>query len=81
MGGADGERPQLFGEAGAQLRPRRRAEPGLLRAEPLPAEQSVTFAAGPHLGAWTEYFTGSSLTVDADTIMTVEPWGYRVFVG
>ena len=59
------------------------SEPGFLRAESLPTEQKVTFGPGPHLGRWREHFTGAALSVGDETAltMTVEPWGYRVFVG
>jgi hypothetical protein len=45
------------------------------------AEQTITFDNGPHLGAWREHFTQESVELGADSSMTIEPWGYRVFLG
>jgi glycosidase len=44
-------------------------------------EQHVTFGPGPHHGQWREHFSGNELAVDAETSLTLPPWGYRVFVG
>ena len=44
-------------------------------------EQTITFGPGPHHGEWRELFGGTELAMDADTHLTIEPFGYRIFVG
>lgn len=43
--------------------------------------QTVRFHDGPHHGAYTDFATGQTAAFDADTELTLEPWGYRVFIG
>jgi 1,4-alpha-glucan branching enzyme len=45
-----------------------------------PEQLTVSFPAGPHLGTYTEHFTGVSATFEASTTLTLPAWGYRVFV-
>lgn len=45
-----------------------------------PRAQSVSFSESPHLGAYTEHFSGAAATFDADTVLALGPWGYRVYV-
>lgn len=45
--------------------------------------QTVTFgttAGSPGYGTYTEYFSQATVRVEAGTRLTIEPWGYRVFV-
>jgi len=41
-------------------------------------EQTVSFGDGPHHGAYTDAFSGESMTVGASTSLTLPAWGYRV---
>ncbi len=41
---------------------------------------TVKFTGGPAAGSYTDYFSGEKLTITAATQLTIEPWGYRVFV-
>ena len=46
--------------------------------------QTVSFGAGdesPGFGAYTEYFSGEAVSIDAATRIALEPWGYRVWIG
>jgi glycosidase len=46
-------------------------------------EQTVAFGVegeSPSYGEYTAYFSGATVRVDADTRVTLEPWGYRVLV-
>lgn len=45
-----------------------------------PELRTVRFADGPEYGEFTEFFSGDAVTVDADTELTLDPWGYRVYV-
>lgn len=42
--------------------------------------QSVTFKDALYHGAYTEYFSAAPVELHAATGLTLEPWGYRVFV-
>jgi len=42
--------------------------------------QTLSFSDAPFEGDYTEYFTGKKASFDDDTSITVEPWGYRVYV-
>ncbi len=42
--------------------------------------QSVTFSDAPFAGAYTDYFSGDAIEIDAETVVDLEPWGYRVYV-
>ena len=42
--------------------------------------QSVSFSDAPFEGDYREYFTGESASFNADTRLSVAPWGYRVYV-
>jgi len=44
------------------------------------ARRTVTFRESLYHGAYTEYFSGAAVTLDDTTRLTLEPWGYRVFV-
>jgi len=44
-------------------------------------DQTITLGPGPHHGEWREHFSGTELAIDADTHLTIEPFGYRIFVG
>lgn len=44
-------------------------------------EQTITFGPGPHHGAWREHFSGAEITIDADTAVTIEPFGFRILIG
>ncbi|MER2599465.1 MAG: alpha-amylase family glycosyl hydrolase [Caldilineales bacterium] len=43
-------------------------------------EQTVQFEQGPHHGAYTDAFGGETYRFDADTLLTLPAWGWRVFV-
>ena len=42
--------------------------------------QTVTFAEGLELGAYTEYFNQARVELTAGAPLHLEPWGYRVYV-
>ncbi len=42
--------------------------------------QTVTFSEDLCHGRYSNYFTGDSISVDASTRLSLEPWDYRVFV-
>jgi len=42
--------------------------------------QTVSFSDSPFEGEYTEYFSDQAVTFEADSEITLEPWGYRVFV-
>ncbi|WP_084398893.1 alpha-amylase family glycosyl hydrolase [Henriciella aquimarina] len=44
-----------------------------------PERQTVRFTDGPYAGAYTEYFSGKPLTIDAKTALDLPAWSYRVF--
>jgi glycosidase len=44
-------------------------------------ERTVTLGDGPQAGAWTDAFSGETLTLERDGELTLPPWGYRVLVG
>lgn len=44
------------------------------------SDQTVRFADTLHHGAYTDCFTGDSLTVATSTQLVLPPWGYRVLV-
>ena len=44
------------------------------------APRTITFGDGPHHGSYADAFTGSPATFDDGTSLTLEPWGYRVYV-
>ncbi|NNC76832.1 MAG: alpha-amylase [Woeseiaceae bacterium] len=43
-------------------------------------EQSLGFSDAPFTGNYTEYFSGEPAEFVAATELTLEPWGYRVYV-
>lgn len=43
-------------------------------------EHRVSFSDAPFAGQYTEYFTDREVDIDESTALTLEPWGYRVFV-
>jgi Alpha amylase, C-terminal all-beta domain len=45
-----------------------------------PVERTVHFTAGPAGGDYTDFFKGDAVSVDDTTELTLEPWGYRVYV-
>jgi glycosidase len=45
-----------------------------------PEAQTVTFAESLYHGAYTEYLSGEPAQLDADTRLTLGPWGYAVLV-
>jgi glycosidase len=45
-----------------------------------PKAQTVTFAESLYHGAYTEYLSGEPAQLDADTRLTLGPWGYAVLV-
>jgi hypothetical protein len=47
-----------------------------LSAEP----RFVSFQPSLYHGTYTEYFSGESVVLDKSTRLSLEPWGYRVFV-
>lgn len=60
---------------------RTNAEGGVFVVMNLSAQpRSVTFTDGPFAGAYTEYFTGEAVSVDARTRLSLPAWGYRVYV-
>lgn len=42
--------------------------------------QTVSFAEALYHGDYTEFSTGERQTLDADSRLVIEPWGYRVYV-
>jgi len=42
--------------------------------------QTVRFEDGPHLGSYTDFESGDTVTVAADYEVTLPAWGYRVLV-
>ncbi len=42
--------------------------------------QSVSFKEGLYQGRYTEYFSGQTVELNAETRLTMKPWGYQVFV-
>ncbi len=44
-------------------------------------EQSVQFEESLHHGSYVEYFSNEEENIDAGSVLKIEPWGYRVFVG
>jgi maltogenic amylase-like protein len=42
--------------------------------------QTVTFQEDLHHGRYVDYFAGSPVELTALSRLTLEPWGYRVFV-
>lgn len=45
-----------------------------------PVEQTVAFPQALHHGHYVDYFSNEPVSFEADTGLTLEPWGYRVFV-
>ncbi|MES1158671.1 MAG: alpha-amylase family glycosyl hydrolase [Terricaulis silvestris] len=44
------------------------------------SRQRVNFKDALPLGAYTEYFSNQSVTIDANTSLSLAPWDYRVFI-
>ena len=42
--------------------------------------QSVTFSDAPFEGAYTEFFSGNPVDIDAEFEAALDPWGYKVYV-
>lgn len=42
--------------------------------------KSAQFTDGPFAGAYVDYFTGEKITLKADSIVPLGPWGWRVLV-
>jgi glycosidase len=45
-----------------------------------PRRQNVTFSAGPHHGAYFEYFSHEAVTFDDASRLDLAPWSYRIYV-
>jgi glycosidase len=45
-----------------------------------PQVQTVRFSQRLYHGAYREYFSGERITLDEHSQLSLEPWGYRVFV-
>lgn len=43
-------------------------------------EQNATFMDDLHLGNYTNYLTGETIEITAESAINLKPWGYRVFV-
>ncbi len=44
------------------------------------SQQSPTFAPGLCDGEYRDAMTGEEMTLTGDTAVTIEPWGYRIFI-
>jgi hypothetical protein len=44
-----------------------------------PRGNEVTFELARHHGAFSDAMTGESLQLSAETALTLDPWGYRIF--
>ncbi len=42
--------------------------------------RSVTFSGSSHTGRYRDYFSGNDVDVSVDSVLELEPWGYRVLV-
>ena len=43
-------------------------------------EQTMTFVDTLHHGTYADFFTGDKVEIAESTELTLEPWGYRVYV-
>lgn len=42
--------------------------------------QTLSFSDAPYEGSYTEYFSAEDVKIEAATELTLEPWGYHVYV-
>lgn len=45
-----------------------------------PQSRTISFEQALYHGAYTDYFSSATVTIDANTALLLQPWGYRIFV-